>query len=897
MLHQAEIETRRNLVLAAGDPAGSIVSAGGVPAGSVPAGSVPTGSVHVGGVLAGSVDSAGCGDPAISGSVSAVFNHVHADNSTLPPGHSLGSSEHFTRFPSPSDLGNHQPMAGIFSSSSHDDDFCADVTNLASSVDVDPVATKRVHTIHPQSQIIEELQSLVQTRSNVQKSKFGEKPSSVAKSLEDLDWVASMQEEMQQFFNQQVWKLVPLHDGKISIGTKWILKNKRDARGIEVRNKARLVAQDHRQEEGIDYDEVFAPVARIDAIRLFLAFASYMAFMVYQMDVKSAFLYGEIKEEVRGTIDKTLFLKKDSRHIILVQVYVDDIIFGSTNKAWCDEFEVLMKGEFEMSDMVELTFFLGLQVKQLPDGIFISQDKYVKDRLKKFNLESVRTATTPYEVPKPKSKDEPDDAVNVYLYRSMIGSLMYLTASRPDIMFVVSACLRHQVTPMTSHLNAVKKIFKYLKRQPNLGNLQLVDANFSVEVAVVRDANEKNLIQVLKIHTYENVADLQTKAFDGPRFRYLAYYAAGSTGFLLVVLVHADGLVPVGSCIIPTGSYLFMFLDWTYNFSRFILDGMIRNIGSKRHKFLMYLRFLQMILGIQTTDPSLRPTFDFMAKLVSNMKLNWDGPHMPLLAPMLVVPVGRDGADAATAGAAAVNEVLPPLPPPAEPTSSPVREPNTFWEPTPEPPSPHPFIEDISEDGGGYVSSPKSNEAPPTTASTAVGGAEDSVALTDLSLKLNRCINRFTTLENELGVTKKVLGGVVLKLVSREIDLDALHELASTSLGGDTTVEAAYTIYKASQDAHASSDAGSDEDEVPDTTNIPFRRTRTKRRWLRKTFTSFAFEHFQENISAVEDTISAGAGILADAQTIPVGSTPIPTTGGVSASSFMDPAGQAATAA
>nr|GEY69080.1 putative ribonuclease H-like domain-containing protein [Tanacetum cinerariifolium] len=762
MLHQAEIETRRNLVLAAGDPAGSIVSAGGVPAGSVPAGSVPTGSVHVGGVLAGSVDSAGCGDPAISGSVSAVFNHVHADNSTLPPGHSLGSSEHFTRFPSPSDLGNHQPMAGIFSSSSHDDDFCADVTNLASSVDVDPVATKRVHTIHPQSQIIEELQSLVQTRSNVQKSKFGEKPSSVAKSLEDLDWVASMQEEMQQFFNQQVWKLVPLHDGKISIG-------------IEVRNKARLVAQDHRQEEGIDYDEVFAPVARIDAIRLFLAFASYMAFMVYQMDVKSAFLYGEIKEEV--------------------------------------------------------------------------QDKYVKDRLKKFNLESVRTATTPYEVPKPKSKDEPDDAVNVYLYRSMIGSLMYLTASRPDIMFVVYG------TPEILLFSWKLTVIVTMLGLMVIGNLQLVDANFSVEVAVV------------------------------------------STGFLLVVLVHADGLVPVGSCIIPTGSYLFMFLDWTYNFSRFILDGMIRNIGSKRHKFLMYLRFLQMILGIQTTDPSLRPTFDFMAKLVSNMKLNWDGPHMPLLAPMLVVPVGRDGADAATAGAAAVNEVLPPLPPPAEPTSSPVREPNTFWEPTPEPPSPHPFIEDISEDGGGYVSSPKSNEAPPTTASTAVGGAEDSVALTDLSLKLNRCINRFTTLENELGVTKKVLGGVVLKLVSREIDLDALHELASTSLGGDTTVEAAYTIYKASQDAHASSDAGSDEDEVPDTTNIPFRRTRTKRRWLRKTFTSFAFEHFQENISAVEDTISAGAGILADAQTIPVGSTPIPTTGGVSASSFMDPAGQAATAA
>nr|GEY16504.1 ribonuclease H-like domain-containing protein [Tanacetum cinerariifolium] len=150
----------------------------------------------------------------------------------------------------------------------------------------------------------------------------------------------------------------------------------------------------------------------------------------------------------RGTIDKTLFLKKDSRHIILVQVYVDDIIFGSTNKAWCDEFEVLMKGEFEMSAMGELMFFLGLQVKQLPDGIFISQDKYVKDMLKKFDMESMRTATTPYEVSTHKSKDDTDTAVNVYLFRSMIGSLMYLTASRPDIMFAVSACSRHQVTPV-----------------------------------------------------------------------------------------------------------------------------------------------------------------------------------------------------------------------------------------------------------------------------------------------------------------------------------------------------------------------------------------------------------------------------------------------------------------
>ncbi|GJU45304.1 uncharacterized mitochondrial protein-like protein [Tanacetum coccineum] len=322
-----------------------------------------------------------------------VVKPVHTDGPSLPPGHSLGSSEHSTRYPSPSDLTNtmsssleiedihHLPDTGIFSSSSYDDDFGGTVTNLAPSIVVDFVPTKRVNTIHPQSQILGDLTSPVQTR-----------------------------------------------------------------------------------------------------------------------------------------------------------------------------------GEFEMSAMGELTFFLGLQVKQKPDGIFISQDKYVQDMLKKFDMESVRPATTPFEASKPKSKDEPDDAVNVHLYRSMIGSLMYLTASRPDIQFAVSACSRHQVTPLTSNLNAVKKIFKYLKGQPKLGLWYPRDSPFVLEAysdsdyagshgdrksttggcqflgrrliswqckkqtIVATSSTEAEYVaaasccgQVLKIHTDENVADLLTKAFDGPR--------------------------------------------------------------------------------------------------------------------------------------------------------------------------------------------------------------------------------------------------------------------------------------------------------------------------------------------------------------------------------------------
>nr|GEY21120.1 copia protein [Tanacetum cinerariifolium] len=191
----------------------------------------------------------------------------------------------------------------------------------------------------------------------------------------------------------------------------------KDERGIVIRNKERLVAQGYRQEEGIDYEEIFTHVARIKAIILFLAYASFMGFLVYQMDVKSAFLYGTIEEEI----------------------YVDDIIFRSTNKQLCTTFEKLMKDKFQMSSMGELTLFMGLQVTQKKDGIFISQDKYVNKILKKFNYTDVKSASTPVDLKKPLVKDRDANDVDVYLYRSMIGSLMYLTASKPDIMFAAGS--------------------------------------------------------------------------------------------------------------------------------------------------------------------------------------------------------------------------------------------------------------------------------------------------------------------------------------------------------------------------------------------------------------------------------------------------------------------------
>nr|GFB55886.1 hypothetical protein [Tanacetum cinerariifolium] len=253
------------------------------------------------------------------------------------------------------------------------------------------------------------------------------------------------------------------------------------------------------------------------------------------MDVKSDFLYGKIKEEVYvfqppgfkdpyfpdivykvekalGKFDKTKFIKRHKGDILLVQVYVDDIIFGSTRKELCNAFERLLHEKFQMSSMRELTFFLGLQ---------------------KFRFTEVKNASTPMETQKPLLKDKDGEEVDVHMYRSMIGSLMYLTSLRPDIMFAVCACDRYQVNPKVSHLHVVKKFFRYLKGQPKLGLWYPKDSPFDLVAYTGSnyagasldrksiDCNEKKLIQMVKIHTDKNVANLLTKAFDVSRFQYL----------------------------------------------------------------------------------------------------------------------------------------------------------------------------------------------------------------------------------------------------------------------------------------------------------------------------------------------------------------------------------------
>nr|GEU73765.1 hypothetical protein [Tanacetum cinerariifolium] len=267
----------------------------------------------------------------------------------------------------------------------------------------------------------------------------------VKEAMTDPAWIDSMQKELLQFKRLDVWVLVPAPDNISPLTLKWLFKNKHDEEQTVIRNKSRLVVRGYRQEEGIDFEESFPPVARMEAIRIFLAYAAHKSFTVFQMDVKTAFLHGSLKEDVyvcqpesfidadhpshvyklkkalyglkqaprawydelstfllqnhffKGTIDPTLFIRH-FHNILVVQVYVDDIIFGSTHPRHIQLFSNFMKSRFEMSMMGEMTFFLGLHVNQSPCGIIINQSKYVLEILKKYGMESCDPVGTPMEI-------------------------------------------------------------------------------------------------------------------------------------------------------------------------------------------------------------------------------------------------------------------------------------------------------------------------------------------------------------------------------------------------------------------------------------------------------------------------------------------------------------------
>jgi hypothetical protein len=313
-----------------------------------------------------------------------------------------------------------------------------------------------------------------------------------------------MHEELESFERNQVWILVDPPHGVNVIGTKWVFKNKHGEDDEVVRNKACLVAQGYSQVEGHGFGETFAPDARLEAIRILLIFTTSKGFKLYQIDVKSAFLNGVIQEEVyvrqppcfenskypnrvykllkalyglkqaprawyarlktflldhgcvMGSVDKTLFTLKHGNYFLLVQICMDDNIFGGSSYSLVSSFQAMMENKFQMSVMGELTFFLGIQVKQTKKGTFVHQAKYTKDLIKKFAMADAKSVSTPMSTTMTLDPDEDHEAVDQREYRSLIDSLLYLTVTQPNIQFTVCLCARFQAFPCTSHCQAVQ---------------------------------------------------------------------------------------------------------------------------------------------------------------------------------------------------------------------------------------------------------------------------------------------------------------------------------------------------------------------------------------------------------------------------------------------------------
>ncbi|XP_073268730.1 uncharacterized protein [Populus alba] len=353
-------------------------------------------------------------------------------------------------------------------------------------------------------------------------------PLSFDEAITDEKWIEAMDEEIHAIEKNDTWKLTYLPENKKAIGVKWVYKTKKNAKGEVQRYKARLVAKGYKQREGIDYGEVFAPVARLETIRLMISLAAQHRWKIYQLDVKSAFLNGFLEEEIYveqplGYIDaenegkvyklkKALYgLKQALRawntridryfqdngfekcpyeHAIYVKkgadgsilfacLYVDDLIFTGNNPTMFEDFKRSMVQEFEMTDIGLMSHFLGLEVTQKEEGIFVSQSGYAKDILERFKMESCNPVSTPVENGVELRKSKVGNVDPTY-FKSLVGSLRYLTCTRPDILYGVGLVSRYMETPDQSHLNAAKRILRYIKGTMNEGMFYTSSKDFNL---------------------------------------------------------------------------------------------------------------------------------------------------------------------------------------------------------------------------------------------------------------------------------------------------------------------------------------------------------------------------------------------------------------------------------
>nr|GEV31647.1 hypothetical protein [Tanacetum cinerariifolium] len=309
-----------------------------------------------------------------------------------------------------------------------------------------------------------------------------------------LENIIAMQEELNEFEHLEVWELVPQPDKVMVITLKWIYKVKLDELGGILKNKAQLVARSYRQEEGIDFEKSFALVARLEAIRIFLAYAAQMNMFVYKMDIKTAFLNVNLWEEVYvsqpdGFVDPDNPNHVNRNDLLLVQIYVDDIIFAASTPELCELFAKIMCLKFKMSMMGKISFFLRLQISQSPRGIFINQLKYALESLNKYGFESCDLVDTSMVEKSKLNEDKEGKAVDLSHYRGMIGTLLYLTASRPDLHIVICMCAR------SKHIN--------------------------IRYHFIKEHVENGVIGLYFLNTEYQLADIFTKALGRERIKFL----------------------------------------------------------------------------------------------------------------------------------------------------------------------------------------------------------------------------------------------------------------------------------------------------------------------------------------------------------------------------------------
>jgi hypothetical protein len=337
-------------------------------------------------------------------------------------------------------------------------------------------------------------------------------------AVKNVKWRQAMNSEIEAIERNNTWELTELPIGSRVIGVKWVYKTKLNEKGEVDKYKARLVAKGYSQQYGVDYAEVFAPVARLDTIRVVISLAAQKGWMIYQLDVKSAFLNGELNEEVFVTqppgyektgheykvyklkkalyglkqaprawysrietyflsavfkkcpYEHTLFIKTtDGGTTLFVCLYVDDLIFTGNDAAMFKDFKQSMMNEFEMTDLGKMKYFLGIEVLQRPDGVFIGQRKYAQEVLDRFKMDQCNPVKNPVVPGHKLNKDEDGVRIDSTLYKQIVGSLMYLTATRPDITFVVSLISRYMEHPTEMHLQAAKRVLRYVKGTSNLG--------------------------------------------------------------------------------------------------------------------------------------------------------------------------------------------------------------------------------------------------------------------------------------------------------------------------------------------------------------------------------------------------------------------------------------------